>query len=177
MQRDVGRIHDLLAMRRGGRDRPRRQLVRIVECIDGEVEVDVLVAARFDFGMIPPWLRVHDDGLLLQSLPRDGEPGGLVAAGFVADDDYLGTNADGNDELFIFDLKWMAHPRTAVRGNFAGALGMATFVDTGIEAVIVFGFVVGFGVMSGGALAAQTGTAFWFIRRRALAISLILSAE
>jgi len=27
--------------------------------------------------------------------------------------------------LFIFDLKWMAHPRTAVRGNFIGALGMA----------------------------------------------------
>jgi MFS family permease len=57
-----------------------------------------------------------------------------------------------------------------------GALGMATFVNSGIEAVIVFGFVVGFGVVSGGALAAQTGTAFWFVRRRALAISLILSA-
>jgi NAD(P) transhydrogenase subunit beta len=27
--------------------------------------------------------------------------------------------------LFIFDLKWMSHPRTAVRGNIAGALGMA----------------------------------------------------
>ena len=27
--------------------------------------------------------------------------------------------------LFILDLKWMAHPRTAVRGNRAGALGMA----------------------------------------------------
>jgi NAD(P) transhydrogenase subunit beta len=27
--------------------------------------------------------------------------------------------------LFILDLKWMAHPRTAVRGNAAGALGMA----------------------------------------------------
>jgi NAD(P) transhydrogenase subunit beta len=27
--------------------------------------------------------------------------------------------------LFIMDLKWMAHPRTAVRGNFAGTLGMA----------------------------------------------------
>lgn len=68
---------------------------------------------------------------------------------------------------------------TLVSGSlilFAGALGMATFVDTGIEAVIVFGLVVGFGVMSGGALAAQTGTAFWFVRRRALAISLILSA-
>ncbi len=57
-----------------------------------------------------------------------------------------------------------------------GALGMATFVSTGIEAVIVFGFLVGLGVVTGGALAAQTGTAFWFVRRRALAISLILSA-
>ncbi len=27
--------------------------------------------------------------------------------------------------LFIFDLKWMSHPRTAVRGNLVGALGMA----------------------------------------------------
>ena len=26
--------------------------------------------------------------------------------------------------LFIFDLKWMAHPRTAVRGNGTGVLGM-----------------------------------------------------
>ena len=26
--------------------------------------------------------------------------------------------------LFILDLKWMAHPRTAVRGNQAGVLGM-----------------------------------------------------
>lgn len=57
-----------------------------------------------------------------------------------------------------------------------GAVSMATFVDTGAEAVAVFGFIVGFGVMSGGALAAQTGTAFWFVRRRALAISIILSA-
>jgi len=26
--------------------------------------------------------------------------------------------------LFIFDLKWMSHPRTAVRGNYAGTIGM-----------------------------------------------------
>lgn len=68
---------------------------------------------------------------------------------------------------------------TLVTGSLilmSGALGMATFVDTGVEAVIVFGLLVGFGVMSGGALAAQTGTAFWFVRRRALAISIILSA-
>ncbi|HSN55874.1 MAG TPA: NAD(P)(+) transhydrogenase (Re/Si-specific) subunit beta, partial [Candidatus Sulfomarinibacteraceae bacterium] len=30
--------------------------------------------------------------------------------------------------LFILDLKWMAHPRTAVRGNRAGAMGMALAV-------------------------------------------------
>ncbi len=30
--------------------------------------------------------------------------------------------------LFILDLKWMSHPRTAVRGNAAGALGMALAV-------------------------------------------------
>lgn len=57
-----------------------------------------------------------------------------------------------------------------------GALGMATIVETGWQAVIMFGFFVGLGVISGGALAAQTGTARWFVRRRALAISLILSA-
>ena len=57
-----------------------------------------------------------------------------------------------------------------------GAIGMATFVSSGAEAVAVFGFIVGLGVMTGGALAAQTGTAFWFVRRRALAISIILSA-
>ena len=27
--------------------------------------------------------------------------------------------------FFIIDLKWMAHPKTAVRGNYVGALGMA----------------------------------------------------
>ncbi len=30
--------------------------------------------------------------------------------------------------LFIWDLMWMAHPRTAVRGNFIGVLGMAIAV-------------------------------------------------
>jgi MFS family permease len=57
-----------------------------------------------------------------------------------------------------------------------GSLSMATVVDSGAGAVIAFGLLVGLGVVTGGALAAQTGTAFWFVRRRALAIALILSA-
>jgi NAD(P) transhydrogenase subunit beta len=51
--------------------------------------------------------------------------------------------------LFILDLKWMAHPRTAVRGNMAGALGMllaivATLVSQQLEWThIVVGVIVG----------------------------------
>ena len=37
--------------------------------------------------------------------------------------------------LFIFDLKWMAHPKTAVRGNIAGTLGMALAIAAHNEAV------------------------------------------
>jgi len=69
--------------------------------------------------------------------------------------------------------------KTLVTGSLilmAGALGMATIVNSGPMAVVFFGFLVGLGVVTGGALAAQTGTAFWFIRRRALAIAIILSA-
>ena len=58
----------------------------------------------------------------------------------------------------------------------AGTLSMATVVNSGAGAVVAFGLLVGLGVVTGGALAAQTGTAFWFVRRRALAIAFILSA-
>lgn len=50
--------------------------------------------------------------------------------------------------LFIFGLKFMAHPRTAVRGNLLGAAGMALAVLaalTGVQGwpVLVAGLVVG----------------------------------
>lgn len=56
------RVRDCLTMCHGGRERPRRLLVRRATCTEGELDVDVLVAARFDFGLIPPWVREHDDG-------------------------------------------------------------------------------------------------------------------
>ena len=57
--------------------------------------------------------------------------------------------------LFILDLKWMAHPRTAVRGNYIGALGMAiaiaatligqpldwTYILAGVAAGALVGYV------------------------------------
>ncbi|HEY4279658.1 MAG TPA: glycoside hydrolase family 15 protein [Conexibacter sp.] len=36
---------------------PRRQLLRVAECREREVTLDVTVAARFDYGDVRPWLR------------------------------------------------------------------------------------------------------------------------
>lgn len=57
----------------------------------------------------------------------------------------------------------------------AGALAMALFVHTALQLIIVFGVVIGAGLVTGGPLAAQTGITRWFARRRALAISLVLT--
>jgi len=51
--------------------------------------------------------------------------------------------------LFVMDLKWMAHPRTAVRGNWTGALGMAIAIAaTVIGQPMTWTWVVG-GVVIG----------------------------
>jgi GH15 family glucan-1,4-alpha-glucosidase len=57
------RVLDCLAMRPGGRERPRRQLLRIVEGLEGEMELVVEVAPRFVYGDIRAWLRRHGEGL------------------------------------------------------------------------------------------------------------------
>jgi NAD(P) transhydrogenase subunit beta len=45
--------------------------------------------------------------------------------------------------LFIFDLRWMAHPKTAVRGNAAGVLGMAiAIVATLVSQRFDFSFIL-----------------------------------
>ena len=56
-----------------------------------------------------------------------------------------------------------------------GALSMALFVHTGWQAVISFGILIGFGSCAGGAIAEQQGIAQWFVRKRALALSLMYS--
>jgi len=56
------RVLDGLAMREGGRERPLRQLLRIVEGIEGEVEMAVEIEPRFGYGDVRPWLRRHGAG-------------------------------------------------------------------------------------------------------------------
>ncbi len=57
----------------------------------------------------------------------------------------------------------------------AGSILMAQFVRTGTQAVLAFGVVIGLGFIMSGPLASQPGITRWFVNRRALAISLLLS--
>ncbi|MBP1861471.1 MFS transporter [Rhizobium herbae] len=58
----------------------------------------------------------------------------------------------------------------------AGSLAMATFVHTGWQYAVAFGFLVGTGVCLAGMLPAQTVVTNWFHVRRALAVSVVFSA-
>ena len=58
-----------------------------------------------------------------------------------------------------------------------GSLLMASFVKTTAEAIVIFGIVVGAGVALAGTIGPQVGMARWFHRKRARAISLLLTAS
>jgi MFS family permease len=69
--------------------------------------------------------------------------------------------------------------RTLVVGSaflVVGSVLLATVVDTVLLAILAFGILVGIGVATGAIIAAQAGVARWFVRRRALALSLLYSA-
>ncbi|HUB07465.1 MAG TPA: glycoside hydrolase family 15 protein [Myxococcales bacterium] len=50
------RLLDCFTMRRGGRRHPHRQLLRLIEGLEGTVAFDVRVEPRFDYGTLRPWL-------------------------------------------------------------------------------------------------------------------------
>ena len=56
------RLVDAFAMRSGGREAPRHQLLRVVEGVSGEVELRVELQPRFEYGAAKPWIRAHDGG-------------------------------------------------------------------------------------------------------------------
>jgi GH15 family glucan-1,4-alpha-glucosidase len=81
----VARLVDCFAMRAGGRQRPHRQLLRIVEGVEGHVEMRLMVVVRFDYGELRPWTRPIDDGRFVTVGSNDGlviwSDTGLAAAG------------------------------------------------------------------------------------------------
>jgi MFS family permease len=56
-----------------------------------------------------------------------------------------------------------------------GSVLMASLVSGGVGAVLAFGILVGIGVATGGAVPTQAAVARWFVRRRALALAILLS--
>jgi GH15 family glucan-1,4-alpha-glucosidase len=50
------RLVDFFAMRRGGREHPARELVRIVEAMRGRARVRVRFSPRLDYGDVEPWI-------------------------------------------------------------------------------------------------------------------------
>jgi MFS family permease len=68
--------------------------------------------------------------------------------------------------------------RTLVIGSLfimTGAAMLATVVTNVVLAGIAYGLIVGTGVATGAMIASQAGVAQWFMRRRALALSLLYS--
>ena len=53
-------VFDALAMRAGGSSHPLRQLIRVIECVRGSVDLNVVIEPRFDYGSLRPWLHRHD---------------------------------------------------------------------------------------------------------------------
>src|SRR5262249_24972369 len=60
--RNLARVTDFFAMRPGGRHRPRRELVRMIEGVHGSVEFQVAVVPRLDYGAVKPWIYAAGDG-------------------------------------------------------------------------------------------------------------------
>ncbi len=54
--RNVARVIDFFSMRTGGRDRPRRELVRIIEGVRGSMRFDIQIRPRLDYGEVKPWI-------------------------------------------------------------------------------------------------------------------------
>src|SRR5487761_555353 len=56
------RLIDFFAMRPGGRQRPRREIVRIIEGVSGTLRLNVSFVPRFDFGEVKPWIHTSTRG-------------------------------------------------------------------------------------------------------------------
>ena len=56
-------LFDCFTMRRGGRQAPHAQLLRIVRGVRGRTEFEAVIRPRFDYGEIRPWIRHHSVGL------------------------------------------------------------------------------------------------------------------
>jgi GH15 family glucan-1,4-alpha-glucosidase len=57
------RLTDCFPMHQGGARRPYREILRVVDGIQGVVALRAVVAPRFDYGELAPWIRAHGSGV------------------------------------------------------------------------------------------------------------------
>lgn len=68
----AARLTDCMLMPPQPRRDAHPQLLRVLECLEGEVELALAFAPRLDYGEIEPWLRSHDDGVFSATGGDDG---------------------------------------------------------------------------------------------------------
>lgn len=81
--------------------------------------------------------------------------------------------------LVAYSVRQLGVKHTLIVGSLmviVGSVLLATLVTTGTLAIVAFGLFVGSGVGTGAILASQAGLARWFIRRRALAMSVLYTS-
>jgi pentatricopeptide repeat protein len=76
-EKGEARLLDCFTMRRGGKEAPHQQILRIIEGIDGKMEFTLQVVPCFDYGTAKAWIRKYEkdhyiaiggnDGLLISS--------------------------------------------------------------------------------------------------------------
>ncbi|WP_192938572.1 MFS transporter [Pseudomonas putida] len=81
--------------------------------------------------------------------------------------------------LVALGFSYFGIRRVAIAGTLLALIGavlMGTVVNSGAQFIVIYGLVLGLGVGAAGVLPVQTVVASWFRHRRALAVSVVLSA-
>ena len=55
------RVVDCFTMREGGEYHPYRQILRVIEGIEGKMDMAITISPRFDYGAVRPWLRSYKE--------------------------------------------------------------------------------------------------------------------
>lgn len=71
------RLTDCFPMRQRGARRPDREILRVIDGVEGVVALRAVVAPRFDYGELAPWVRAHGPGSFSA---LGGDQGLLVAS-------------------------------------------------------------------------------------------------
>ncbi|HEY2037527.1 MAG TPA: glycoside hydrolase family 15 protein [Steroidobacteraceae bacterium] len=106
--RSEARLIDFFAMRAGGAERPRREIVRIVEGVSGTLRLNVRFVPRLDFGEVKPWVRASSGGAYVAV----GSNAGLTIFGDVplqpgSDHDLEGTLEVRADSRYHIGLQFL----------------------------------------------------------------------